>query len=83
MFDTSNDSYDIVHKLISVNSLYFYFAFTLNTILMIPFFTTKTIIMSTWNNSDRLLQLMTERTLNLRQHTGVKTLKTFAFQFKF
>jgi hypothetical protein len=68
LLDASNDTDDIIHQLISVNGLYFKLAFALATFFVVAFLAAQTVIVATWNNRDWLLELMTVRTLNLRQH---------------
>lgn len=69
-----NDAYDVVHQLISINSLNFQLTITLHTLFVVSLLASQAIVVSARNNSDWVIQLVPKRTLNLRNNTIVQML---------
>ena len=74
LLDIPNHAHDIIHQLISINCLDLQLPTTLHTLLLVSLLASQTVIVTTRYNRHRVLQFVTEWTLNLRNYAVVDRL---------
>lgn len=74
LLDSTHNANDVVHEFVTVDSLNFELSATLHALLVVPLLAPKAIVVPTGYDRNRVVELMAEGTLDLRDDAVVELL---------